>query len=112
MAKKQGKTKVPKAIAGVKVPKELRKAARALIELAQDPLAREIASAALVAAASVLATRRDKPDQPAAPRRHGMDVGGLLAQGAAALLAGLSQPPRKPDASPSPADRPTPKRVA
>jgi hypothetical protein len=59
MAKKNKKTKtskLPKTIAGVKVPKELRDAGAMLAKLARDPAAREVALAAITAA---LAARKD-----------------------------------------------------
>ena len=52
--KKAGK--LPKKIAGVKVPKELRDAGGMLAKLARDPAAREVALAALTAA---LAARKE-----------------------------------------------------
>jgi|GEM_PF-3783285 len=55
-ANKAAKDKLPKKVAGVKVPKELRKAGDQLARLAQEPLAREIALAALAAG---LAARKD-----------------------------------------------------
>jgi len=57
MGKKKAKgDKLPKSIAGVKVPKELRGAGGMLARLARDPAAREVALAALTAA---LAVRKD-----------------------------------------------------
>jgi hypothetical protein len=59
MAKKNKKNKtnkLPKRIAGVKVPKELRDAGGMLGKLARDPAAREVALAALTAA---LAARKN-----------------------------------------------------
>ena len=54
---KKNKTgKLPKRIAGVKVPKELRDAGGMLGRLARDPAAREVALAALTAA---LAARKE-----------------------------------------------------
>lgn len=55
MAKKDKKTKVPKRIAGVKVPKDLRKKAKVALGLAENPIVRELAAAALTAAAGALA---------------------------------------------------------
>lgn len=56
MAKKKGdKEKLPKTIAGVKVPKELRKGGQ-FAKFMNDPLVREIALAALAAG---LAARKD-----------------------------------------------------
>ena len=54
--KKSKTSKLPKKIAGVKVPKELRDAGGMLAKLARDPTAREVALAALTAA---LAARKD-----------------------------------------------------
>jgi hypothetical protein len=54
--KKNKASKLPKTIAGVKVPKELRNAGGMLARLARDPAAREVALAALTAA---LAARKD-----------------------------------------------------
>ncbi|MDP8914049.1 MAG: hypothetical protein M3N39_10795 [Pseudomonadota bacterium] len=54
--KKNKTSKLPKRIAGVKVPKELRDAGGMLAKLARDPAAREVALAALTAA---LAARKD-----------------------------------------------------
>ncbi len=55
-SKKAKKSKLPKKIAGVKVPKELRDAGGMLFKIAQDPNAREVALAAVTAA---LAARKD-----------------------------------------------------
>ena len=54
--KKNKTSKLPKRIAGVKVPKELRNAGGMLGKLARDPAAREVALAALTAA---LAARKE-----------------------------------------------------
>lgn len=55
-SKKAKAHKLPKTIAGVKVPKELRDAGGMIAKLARDPAAREVALAALTAA---LAARKD-----------------------------------------------------
>jgi len=55
-SKKAKKDKLPKKIAGVKVPKELREAGGMLFKIARDPNAREVALAAVTAA---LAARKD-----------------------------------------------------
>lgn len=49
--------KIPKHIAGVKIPKALRDSGKAAIKLAQNPMARELLSAGLVAAASAVALK-------------------------------------------------------
>lgn len=63
---KQGKPRFPKRVAGVKVPKKLRKTANRALQLADNPLAREAASAALVAGvtrllASIEVTLNESP---------------------------------------------------
>src|SRR5687768_11198644 len=45
------KVKIPKRIAGVKIPKKVRKKANRAIKLAESPIAREVAAAALGAVA-------------------------------------------------------------
>lgn len=47
--------KIPKRIAGVKIPKGLRDSGDAAVKLAQSPMARELLSAGLAAAAAALA---------------------------------------------------------
>lgn len=49
--------KIPKHIAGVKIPKSLRDSGKAAIKLAQNPMARELLAAGLVAAASAVALK-------------------------------------------------------
>lgn len=51
---KDGKLKVPKRIAGMKVPKKVRKTANQALKVADHPLALELAAAALAAAAASL----------------------------------------------------------
>lgn len=65
MAKKAKKSKIPKEIAGVKVPKELRKAGGAAARLIDSPLAGELMAAAFVAAAAAL-SQNDKARSGAA----------------------------------------------
>ena len=61
MAKKdQQSTKPPKRIAGVKVPKELRKSGAKLVDTLSHPLIADVAAAALMAAAGAL---REKPER-------------------------------------------------
>lgn len=50
--------KVPKTIAGVRVPKELRKAGHMVLDLAESPLAREIVAASFMAAVTAVASSR------------------------------------------------------
>lgn len=54
-SKAKSKIKIPKQIAGVTIPKTLRDSGKAAIKLAQNPAARELLSAGLVAAAAAVA---------------------------------------------------------
>lgn len=118
MAKKDKAPKLPKKVGGVKVPKQLRKTAKAAIEIAQNPLAREIVSAAVVAGAAALAKSKtvktagtaEKPAEQAADKMA--DLGSLIAQGVAAFVSGFDRgaemmsenvPPKtKPGSAPKP----------
>lgn len=48
------KNKIPKQVAGIKVPKKLRKAGNRAVKLAQDPVVSEVVAAALLSAAAAL----------------------------------------------------------
>lgn len=87
-------TKLPKRIAGVKIPKPLRRAAAALIEQAATPAGRELIAGALVAAAAALT--RGMPAMSSAPGeaqaerpRPGIDMGALLGMAATSVIGGL-----------------------
>ena len=84
MGKKSNK--LPKRIAGVKVPKELRKAGNKLAKFAQEPLAREIALAALAAA---LAARKDARKTARKVASEGGDAAEDAVQGAGWVSAAL-----------------------
>ena len=84
MAKKDKAPKLPKKVGGVKVPKQLRKTARSALEIAQNPLAREIVSAALTAGAVALAkgkghSGKAAPHAAAAPTADKIDLGSVIA---------------------------------
>lgn len=72
MAKaKKGKVKIPKHIGGVKIPKELRKAANRAIEtLSEHPVLSDLVASGLVAAAAAL-TRDKMPERQDAPPDEG-----------------------------------------
>ena len=57
--KKKVKSGLPKRIAGIKVPKELRRSGGTMLTLAQTPVVREIIASGLVAAAAAI-TGSDK----------------------------------------------------
>jgi hypothetical protein len=84
VAKKSKKNKLPKKIAGVKVPKELRKAGGKLARIAEQPVAREIAFAALAAG---LAARTDARK---AAKKAAVETGGELAENAGWVSAALA----------------------
>ena len=50
----KSKTKIPKTVAGIKLPKKLRKAGNKAVKLAQDPIVGEVVAAALLSAAAAL----------------------------------------------------------
>lgn len=96
MAKKD-KPKLPKKVGGVKVPKQLRKSAQSALEIAQNPIARELVSAAVVAGATALAKRTiAKPSasadaKPAEAGAEQTDIGSLIAQSVAAFVSGFGK---------------------
>ncbi|HKX23128.1 MAG TPA: hypothetical protein VJM81_07625 [Rhizorhapis sp.] len=54
MAKQKAASKLPKRIAGIKLPKELRKSGGSMLTLARTPLGRELIASGLIAAAAAL----------------------------------------------------------
>lgn len=75
------KMKIPKEIAGVKIPKTLRDSGKAAMKLAQNPMARELLSAGLIAtAAAVTANSRARK----AARQSGKEAGEALSGAASA----------------------------
>lgn len=64
---KEKKRKVPKQIAGMKVPKKVRKAGNKALALADNPAALELAAAALTAAATALKAQGRKRSAEMAP---------------------------------------------
>jgi len=92
MARKKDKTpKLPKKVGGVKLPKELRKSAKAAIEIAQNPIARELVSAAVVAGAAALAKGKIAKAAPAESESQPTDIGSLIAQSVAAFVTGFNK---------------------
>lgn len=115
MAKKKN-AKLPKKIAGVKIPKKLRKSGGKLIEAASTPAGRELIAAGLVAAGSALAAKaqkaRTRPDAGSAdhldPAERGAQMAGQIGAtlGAAAnaaldRLLGTTSAEAKTDDAPS-----------
>ena len=95
MAKKDKAPKLPKKVGGVKVPKQLRKTAKSALEIAQNPIARELVSAAVVAGAAALAKRKvaqtPTPAPATEPAAQHTDIGTLIAQSVAAFVSGFDK---------------------
>lgn len=82
------KVKIPKRIAGVKVPKKLRKQAKKLLKASASPLVTDLALAGLSLAANKMldGTRQAagagaasaRPDRPAKGGLHGLDLAALV----------------------------------
>jgi len=117
---KKNNAKLPKKIAGVKIPKKLRKSGGKLIEVANTPAGRELIAAGLVAAGTALAAkakaRRNSQDAPADrldPAERGAQMAGQIGAtlGAAAnaaldRLLGTAPTDRPPEDTPPKAVRP------
>ncbi len=74
---KDKKLKVPKRIAGVKVPKKIRKPVNKALAIAENPATRDLAVAALTAAAAALAKKgADAAARPQQPGEPGTDADG------------------------------------
>ena len=116
------KLKVPKRIAGVKVPKKIRKPVNKALAIADDPALRGLAIAALAAAAAALAERRSEsaPPRPTRPGEPGTDpdkagrltdvVIAAALDGAKRVLDGIESP-AQPEA-PAPGRSKKPKRAS
>ena len=89
---KDKKMKVPKRIAGVKVPKKLRKPVNKALAIAENPATRDLAVAALTAAAAALAKKgaesSSRPQQPCEPGTDANGAGTLTDVIIAAALDG------------------------
>jgi hypothetical protein len=120
---KEKKLKVPKRIGGVKVPKKVRKPVNKALAIAENPATRDLAIAALTAAAAALSGQR--PRRPGDPGtdldRAGKITDTLVAaalDGASRLLDNFAPPAQPASAEPEPAagaeasprPRPRPKR--
>jgi hypothetical protein len=74
---KDKKMKVPKRIAGVKVPKKIRKPVNKALAIAENPATRDLAVAALTAAAAALAKKSaEAAPRPRQPGEAGTDANG------------------------------------
>lgn|GEM_PF-1935822 len=87
MAKNNKSLKVPKRIAGVKVPKEIRKPVNKALRLADDPQARGLAIAALTAAATALTAKPGEGEAQRALRPGDPGIGDQAGKLADAVIA-------------------------
>ena len=110
MAKKDKTPKLPKKVGGVKLPKQLRKSAGVVADIAQNPIAREVVSAALVAGAAALAKRKITDKNAAAEAKkpnselstliaQGQEIGNMISQGISAFVSALLKPSDKKPAT-------------
>lgn len=117
----KAKAKLPRKVAGVKVPKGLRKQAKQALKLAASPVARELAIAGLtIAAERALDRLGAKQKAKAALDRLELAevVRAAAAEGARRFLEGFeataakakAKPPAKPKAAPKPAAKPAPRK--
>lgn len=111
---KEKKLKVPKRIAGVKVPKKIRKPVNKALAIAENPATRDLAVAALTAAAAALA-KKGAEAPPQRPGEAGTDpdrAGRLADMVIAAALDGarrlLDPAVSPPDATGAAASGPAP----
>lgn len=77
-SKKAKNNRLPKRIAGVKVPKRLRKSSGSMLALAQTPVVREIIASGLVAAAAAMAGSEGAKKKR---RKSGQGLGSLIEAG-------------------------------
>ena len=87
MAKKNGKKLVPKRVGGVKIPKDVRKAANAFAALLTTPEARQLAADVLIAVAGVLAAGGRAADTDQNGTSKAEDTGSAAAETGTALAS-------------------------
>jgi hypothetical protein len=90
------KVKIPKRVAGVKVPKKVRKQAKKALKLTASPAVRDLALSGLTLAAQSLVDRqaRNGPAR-AGDRKEGLDISEVIhaavAEGARRFLEGFEE---------------------
>jgi hypothetical protein len=124
MAKKDKTPKLPKKVGGVKLPKQLRKSAGVVADIAQNPIAREVVSAALVAGAAALARRKITDKNAASEAKkpnselsaliaQGQEIGNMISQGINSFVNALLKPSdKKPATAAKPAAKPAARKPA
>jgi hypothetical protein len=121
------KVKIPKRVAGVKVPKKVRKQAKKALKLTESRAVRDLALAGLTLAAEAMldrgrATGGPGGAQPGKAGLNGLDLGEIVhaavAEGARRFLQGFEEgaaaasadAPAKKPAAKAPAAKPGPRR--
>ena len=88
------KVKIPKRVAGVKVPKKVRRQAKKALKLTASPAVRDLALSGLTLAAQALVDRQAR-DGAARSRQDGLDLGAVIhaavAEGARRFLEGFEE---------------------
>lgn len=113
------KVKIPKRVAGVKVPKKVRKQAKKALKLAASPAVRELALAGLTVAARTVVdnakTGAARQGEGSRAQPDGLDLGQVIhaavAEGARRFLEGFEEgaAAAAPKAAPKPARKRTPR---
>lgn len=93
------KVKIPKRVAGVKVPKKVRKQAKKALKLTASPAVRDLALAGLTLAAQSMVDRAKngagRPGAAAGQKPDGLDLGlvihAAVAEGARRFLEGFEE---------------------
>jgi hypothetical protein len=90
------KVKIPKRVAGVKVPKKVRKQAKKALKLTASPAVRDLALSGLTLAAQSLVDRRVRNGAArAGDRKDGLDISEVIhaavAEGARRFLEGFEE---------------------
>lgn len=89
------KVKIPKRVAGVKVPKKVRKQAKKALKLTASPAVRDLALAGLTLAARAMADKATRPGASPGSKPDGLDLGLIIhaavAEGARRFLEGFEE---------------------
>ena len=110
------KVKIPKRVAGMKIPKKVRRQAKKALKLTASPAVRDLALTGLTLAARSVVdnarNNRSRPGAAAGARPDGLDLGAVIhaavAEGARRFLEGFEEGAAA--AAPKPPAKPAPKR--
>jgi hypothetical protein len=91
MGKKTKAKKLPKRVAGVKIPKKLRKQGGGLVALLESPTGRAIAADALIAIAGALAGNRATREAVVGAGQDAVDAGAAAAGRTGDAMRGVAE---------------------